>query len=461
MTNRNFLKNQRGATAIIWAIMLMPLLALIAAALDFSSRETVQRQVKAATDMAAIAAVRLAIEQDVDEDELKQAAIDNFNQNMASFPQGSLVTPYVEIDEINGITVWAEYNMPTTMLGIAGVESLKVKARSRAGYSSPAKIEAVLVLDNSFSMDGARMTQLRDAADEFLNLVLKDASGDVKVGLVPFNHYVNVGTDNEGEGWIDVASAYSETLTFCSTDVAASEANGCYVNPSCSSDYSCSDMICPDSTDLVQSCTTEDTAFEWFGCVESRPPPLDIEDEDYGIEQEVGRMNYTDWGCPAKILPLTSDRSKVDLRLDEMEPEADTYIAPGISWGYKVLSSQAPFTEGANETAFKNEGGRKIMIIMSDGENTRSRNDWGTGSDHWGDDVDDANDRTRAACEYVKSMDVEVFTISFGVTDADTIEILSDCASDIDQFYNTMDASALMSAFKNIGKSFRDVALVE
>ncbi len=453
--------DSRGATAILWALCALPVMVLVAAALDFSDRETAGRHLKSATDSAAIAAARFAIEFDADEAAIKAAAKKNFEENVRSMAGGVGLVPIVTIDEDNGITVFATYDKPTTMLGLAGIPKLKVKARSTAAFQTGSEIEAVLVVDNSFSMNGARMTQLRSAADQFLDEVLEDDSGRVKIGVVPFNNYVNIGTGNAGASWLKLANNYSKNESLCYLNVSDTEAAGCTLAPSCSSDYACTDYVCPTGVNVAYDCTNQMLNFTWYGCVESRPVPLDISDEDYGDAQEVARMNYDPWGCRNEILPLTAKRADIDSHFEALVAEGDTYLATGLSWGIKVLSSAAPFSEGAEEAAFAARGGRKVMIVMSDGENTRSIQDWGTGRDHWGQDINLANARTQAACDYAKDQDIEVYTIAFGVSDSEMIDILEGCASDIEQFYDADNASELMSAFEDIGKAFRDIALIE
>jgi Mg-chelatase subunit ChlD len=401
------------------------------------------------------------MEFDASETDIKNAATQNFIQNVKHLPGGTSIVPTISIDLDKGVSVSASFDKPTSMLSLAGISTLKVSAKSTAAFQTGSEIEAVLVVDNSFSMEGARMLELRAAADQFLDEVLEDDSGRVKIGVVPFNNYVNVGTDKAGESWLHLPASYSTVDNECSYDHAASLALGCAIDTDCISDYACSEYVCPTGINPVTTCTPQTRNFTWYGCVESRPEPHDVSDEDYALQKEQARLNYTPWGCQTAILPLTAKRSEIDTYLNGLVAEGDTYIATGLSWGMKVLSSQAPFTEGADETVFKNRGGRKILILMSDGENTRSVNDWGTGRDHWGDDVDDANDRTVAACNAVKSANVEVYTIAFGMSDTETLAILEGCASDIEQFYNASDASMLMSAFEDIGKAFRDIALVE
>jgi Mg-chelatase subunit ChlD len=467
MSFNRLLSDRSGSTAMIYALTVLPVVAVIAGALDFSARENLERKLKSATDAAAIAAIRYAIEGGLDADAdtaaIILAAKDSFQSNIEGLDAGFDIDPVVEVDEDEGITVTARFDYPTSMLSIIGIQDLGVKARSRAAYQAGTAIEAVLVLDNSFSMDGARMDSLRDAADEFLDTVMTVDNDAVKIAVVPFNNYVNVGLDRGMESWIDVPSDYSQPVSSCAAPDADYVDAGCMrVSCSYSSDYDCTEWSCPTGVTVTPTCTTTTADFSWRGCVESRARPLDYEDRDFSSNPEKGRMERHAWGCPAPILPLTSDRGDIDDRLDAMVPEADTYIAPGIAWGLRVLSSQEPFSEGADAATFADEGGTKVMILMSDGENTRSRNSYGVEwGDHWASDVADANATTLAACEYAKAQGVEIYTVAFGVTDADTLAILEDCASNIEQFYNTIDAIDLSGAFADIGRSFRDIALVE
>jgi Mg-chelatase subunit ChlD len=461
MARIGLVNDKRAGTAILWAMCLLPLSMLLAGALDFNDRETASRHLKSATDSAAIAAARYAVEFDASEADIKLAAERNFEENIRNISGASGLVPVIVIDPDNGISVSASYNKPTSMLGLAGISTLKVKAKSVTAFQTGSEIEAVLVVDNSFSMDGAGMAQLRAAANQFLNEVLEDDSGRVKIGVVPFNNYVNIGTDKAGEPWLNLPADYSNTQEMCVIDQTATEAAGCTISPSCTSDYDCSDYVCPTSVNPVTNCTSSTYDFTWYGCVESRPEPYDVSDADYGMHKERARLNYSEWGCRNAILPLTATRSVIDDHLDNLVAEGDTYIAPGLSWGAKVLSSQAPFTEGASETEFAARGGRKILILMSDGENTRSADASGSYAHHWGQDLNDANDRTREACNEIKNDDIEVYTIAFGMSDTETLKILEGCASDIEQFYRADNAGELISAFKDIGKAFRDIALVE
>lgn len=66
------------------------------------------------------------------------------------------------------------------------------------------------------------------------------------------------------------------------------------------------------------------------------------------------------------ILPLTTNVAEVLATIEDMVAEGGTNIHEGTAWGYRTLSPGQPFTQGA---AYSNATA-KIMIVMTDGENT-------------------------------------------------------------------------------------------
>jgi hypothetical protein len=66
------------------------------------------------------------------------------------------------------------------------------------------------------------------------------------------------------------------------------------------------------------------------------------------------------------ILPLSDDPDVVEGTISSMIAEGGTNIHEGTTWGFRVLSPTLPFDEGDEfDTATS-----KVMIIMTDGENT-------------------------------------------------------------------------------------------
>jgi len=71
--------------------------------------------------------------------------------------------------------------------------------------------------------------------------------------------------------------------------------------------------------------------------------------------------------CPVQaIRPLTRTPSQVTTAITNMTPAGATNIHEGAAWGFRVLSPTLPFNEGNDY----DEATSKIMILMTDGENT-------------------------------------------------------------------------------------------
>ncbi|HEV7415895.1 MAG TPA: vWA domain-containing protein, partial [Tianweitania sediminis] len=78
-------------------------------------------------------------------------------------------------------------------------------------------------------------------------------------------------------------------------------------------------------------------------------------------------------GCSTKpITPLTdvstaAGVAAIKLAIDAMEALGGTNVPQGMVWGWRVLSSIAPFTGGRPE---KEKGNDKVVIVLTDGANT-------------------------------------------------------------------------------------------
>lgn len=458
-----FIKDERGVAATLWALMLLPLLVVVAAALDFNHRQTTDREMKAAADASAIAAARYAMESNASEAEIKKMAADYFHQNLALTNYGNSLVPEIEFIRDESVSVTAKYQKPTFMLALAGIRTLPVSVESMAVYSPPASVEAVLVLDNSYSMVGAKMTALRDAAGLFVDEVVTDGNDSVRVAIVPFNNFVNIGTTYKNEPWLDVPASYSENYNSCSMDVAATKANGCTQYWStCSNDgvvSDCQKWSCPKGKSTVSTCTTKTRTYNWYGCVRSRHNPYDVRDSDFDKFQVPAHLQTGSGGCGTPLQTLTSDVNALKKKIKDLKPTSETYIATGLTWGLRVLSSHAPFDQGTLESGFYSQGGQKIVILMSDGANTRSANP--SDGNHNKTNVVDANKTTERACDEIKDYGAEVYTIAFDVDDPDLAELLSDCASHPSRFFDAKDSTALTNAFRAISIDLRDIALAK
>ncbi len=72
-------------------------------------------------------------------------------------------------------------------------------------------------------------------------------------------------------------------------------------------------------------------------------------------------------GCPGELLPLTNDRAVVwDYLQDVTVVDAiGTVTATGLTWGWRVVSPGEPFEEGED---YENADWEKVIIVLTDGD---------------------------------------------------------------------------------------------
>jgi hypothetical protein len=166
--------------------------------------------------------------------------------------------------------------------------------------------------------------------------------------------------------------------------------------------------------------------------------------------------------CNSEILPLTNDRVKVANHISSLWTNDYTYIPEGVMWGWRMLTKPQPFTEVKEPKSDVKV--RRIMILMTDGENQAMADIPGAPTHHvlspdinvtpkaqYDADVAKANQWTLDACQGAKSDKVELYTISFGldVTPASK-QMLKVCASDAEHYYDAANAQKLVEAFDEI-----------
>ena len=67
------------------------------------------------------------------------------------------------------------------------------------------------------------------------------------------------------------------------------------------------------------------------------------------------------------ITPLTGNKAALHAAIDKMAATGNTNVPEGLAWGWRTVSSKAPFSEGVVET---NKAIDKVVIVLTDGANT-------------------------------------------------------------------------------------------
>ena len=450
---RRFSTCRRGSTAVIFAFSLVPLAAAIGAAIDYSLAYRIRAELQNAVDSAVIAgAQRRAVAGGDPTDLVALKIAKNFTQKHDG------ITPAIDtrVRPDGSVISTVSLTLPTHFLSIVGIENVEIEVESEARFGI-GNAEVALVLDNTFSMSGAKLDGLKSAARLLVDSIYSGpgAESRVKVSLVPFAQYVNVGVENRSALWMSVPPDRSETTRQCWMDYPILSQTNCRtVHGTCNSDgtpYACSWTECDTVYgDPVERCGDVTTNYTWNGCAGSRNRPLNTQALVENASPVPGILNA--W-CPSRLARLTHSKRDILDQITSMTATGETYIPSGLIWGWRTLSPDAPFADAGPSTGADRP--RKILVLMTDGANTKSANY----PDHEGGDAAAANAITAELCTNIKGAGIEIFTVAFNVVDVATRDMLQACATSEPHYYNASGVTGLEAAFAQIGQSITAVRL--
>lgn len=213
---RRFRTDARGNVAVIFALVVIPLVALVGAAVDYTRENSARTALQSALDSAALmiskdaatltdsAAITARARQYVNSLYAATAApIQSFN---------ATYTPNTGSGA--SILLTADGTMQTYFMRVLGSQfnTLPVKASSTTKWGST-RMRVALVLDNTGSMDrNGKMDALKTAVngnstgvDGMITKLsrLSTTDGDLYISIVPFAKDVNVNTSNASESWLN------------------------------------------------------------------------------------------------------------------------------------------------------------------------------------------------------------------------------------------------------------------
>ncbi len=272
---------------------------------------------------------------------------------------------------------------------------------------------------------------------------------------------------------------------------------------------------------------------QWAGCVEARPEPFDVNDSPptpgnanslfvpYFWPDEEGKrgektwaannyMNDTplpsgwtfDWdgawektfsilkynganvadmndqlgpnkSCPVELSRLTTDKTALLNKINSLKavPGGGTISSEGVAWAWRVLSPNAPFSDGKSYGAAK-----KFLVLMSDGQNSIGENNkWGPvmsqytaygylrdgrfGKNNFQTANKFLDDRFSLVCENAKKAGVTVMTVYFRDDNNSAKNMMKNCATSGKFFYEAVDAKSLDSAFQQIASEIGKIRI--
>jgi len=185
-------------------------------------------------------------------------------------------------------------------------------------------------------------------------------------------------------------------------------------------------------------------------------------------------------GSAAKILPLTSDKTKLNAYTvsNALKPSGATAGQIGTAWAWYMVSPNFaelyddPVTTVGGDfeskpASYTAPNTMKIVIIMTDGEyNTEYCK--GVSSSYSGCNPPDGTTGTMSGpfgqaqdlCYNMKQDKIIVYTVGFNLgTTGPAVELLNECASDPDKAKLANDSAGLVTAFREIGENISDLRL--
>lgn len=437
-----FIAETRGNVAMMFSICVFFVIGGLAMAVDLSNGYFAKQRLQDTTDaIALLAAKDKTLDTTAKITEAAQALYD------ATYPNntGDRIVIQDVVRDGDKVTLVVSNNIDTYFSGIFNRSNLDVGVSSTAVFGEKA-MDVALVLDTTFSMsENNKIGSLKTAASGLLDTFEDLDNDNLRVAVVPFSQYVNVGTSRRNAEWLDVPA--DEQTCRNKRDVL-SRTNCQRIQRTCTNDgvsYDCSYNKC-DKTygPTYEVCTTT----TWAGCVGSRVAGYD-ERVAYDGRKIPG---LTGVNCSTELQPLSANLTTAKATVSKLTAKNETYIPAGVLWGWRTLDESVPLSSSGTNVKADRE---KVMIVMTDGENQRSKN----GEYHSGSSVTAANTKTDSLCTNAKQDDVTIYTIAYDVNDTTTKTLLSRCASDGSKFFDAQNASELSKAFEDIGEALNELRI--
>lgn len=507
-----FARDTRGNAAILFGLTIIPIILIVGVAVDYGRAITVRSAMSDAADAAALA---IGSWTDLADTELEKKAQQFYQANYASSLSSDIKSNFKVNFVGDDIVVTATASVPTTFLRLANLNSLDIGTTNTI-TTRQRNIELALVLDTTGSMaNSGKMSALKSAAKAMVDDLFgkQSISDTLDVSVVPFAAAVNVGQDNRDAVWMDDGAKSDvaredfdskpdifDYFRQLGNERSSWDWRGC-VRERSGSDYELTDAtptvsepdslfapyFAPDEPDNADETHSRDYQGNYnndyikdgdCGQKKKKSRGPEVCQKYTGKYNNPERTNSGDGpndNCPSRpITALSNSKSTVTNAIDALQPEGNTVIPAGLLWGWRVLSPEAPFTEGK---AYDEKERVKAIVLLTDGQNDigapRSNhnrsyyNAFGyAASGHLGSTngyyaESELNSKTATVCNNIKAKGILIYTIGFRINDSTTQNLLKNCASKPDMYYNSPSNSQLAEIFSDIAQGLSELRIAQ
>jgi hypothetical protein len=361
-------------------------------------------------------------------------------------------TPFMSAAQILPLSTLAPWPGQPSECGTSGWNCFPVEVKTtvliaQSGQNDGYDMETSLMLDITGSMDGTKITDLRVAAKDLIDIVVWEDQSQHKsrVAIAPFSSHVNVGS----YAATVTGKPANPSLGSQLTSSGGNASNGQWAGPS-----SGSWLLRPCVVERLGTNAATDEAPNatngWIGSHGANNAPSGY---SYTSSMSSADWDYSNSGtcvganASSAIVPLTATKTTLKDRIDTMQVGGGTAGHLGTAWAWYMLSpkwnsiwpteSQPGAYSGIAAKTLK-----KIAILMTDGDyNT----DYSDGS---------SQDKAYALCVNMRNTGIEVYTVGFQVSEA-AKTFLKSCATQgtdagASHYYDAVDGEALKAAFRDI-----------
>jgi Putative Flp pilus-assembly TadE/G-like len=421
----HFVLDRDASIPLLFGLALVPMMAGVGAAVDYSRASDARTQLQNAADSTVLAiAKRSPVLTDA---QIRSEAEIYFRSTLKGRHDLSAL-PLTITRTDKKLAIAASGFLPTSFSKLFGVSRMNVATLAEANIAQR-KVELALALDNTGSMnDFGKMDELKKATKNLIaaaELAAPAGSGMIKIALVPYTTQVRLNTTALGApSWL------------AAKEDAAS---------------SVFDDIRPNMAERIR----------WTGCLTDRGPGFDTNDKRVDVTRP--DSFYPAMNCDrdprrpqlAQVQPLTDNWNALRNTVDRMSADGCTNVTIGARFGLAALAPSGAGPVGGG-VAYGTADVDKYLIILTDGLNTKNRFTNACGG---GGSATSIDDKTKTMCDEIKAKssrrdargnsipDVKVFTVR--VIEGNKT-LLTNCATNASMYKEVNNAAGIDAVFKDI-----------
>ena len=514
---KSFAVCQSGNLTLILGVTAIPVIAVTGGAVDFARWTNANQELAIALDQSVLSAASEYARNKGSEEVAIAAALKvakkQFDKTlMMDFDGKKPAAVFTVNAEKNGFNGTATVDLEMPFLNLIGMNATTITKKSESVVGKPqpyGDVEISVMLDTTGSMcnDGVgpclsstKMDALKTAAKSLVDRVIWEDQTTYKsrIAIVPFANRVRIAPDGTNSTIMSALTNMPATWTgwykMCtaSTGGGGSESAGSWACTAYSTLKYTNWKIMPCVTDrhyntgwVFDYTDAAPGAGKWLNGHDGSRMVTAVDSSDTAPTSKKGLVNtdpadhwnYNTAGDCAdvhnnnSILPLTNDIPALKARIDALSAYGGTAGTLGTAFSWYTLSPNFSSVWPASSTpkaynlittmgATGKPKLRKVAVLMTDGVYNSYRG--------WKDqDKTDMSNAAKTMCTNMKNQGIEIYTVGFNLNALPAgdktiaINTLQNCGTDVGHFYDSLNSTALIAAFDDIGSKVKSASAGE